>query len=77
MIHPSVTFYHDCSPEPRIRIIDEESLNKLKMEVKNFASSIAGKFSFSDVMAITASLKKHKLIGSMIVDNYSKKFRIK
>ena len=47
------------------------------MEVKNFASSIAGKFSLSDVMAITASLKKHKLIGSMIVDNYSKKFRIK
>lgn len=77
LIHHSVNFSHDCSPETRIRIIDEESLNKLKMEVKNFASSIAGKFSFSDVMAITASLKKHKLIGSMIVDNYSKKFRTK
>lgn len=77
LIHHSVNFSHDCSPETRIRIIDEESLNKLKMEVKNFASSIAGKFSLSDVMAITASLKKHKLIGSMIVDNYSKKFRIK
>lgn len=77
LIHHSVNFSHDCSPETRIRIIDEESLNKLKMEVKNFASSIAGKFSFSDVIAITASLKKHKLIGSMIVDNYSKKFRIK
>ena len=77
MIHHSVIFSHDCSPETRTRIIDEESLNKLKMEVKNFASSIAGKFSFSDVMAITASLKKHKLIGSMIIDNYSKKFRVK
>ena len=77
MIHHSVIFSHDCSPETRTRIIDEESLNKLKMEVKNFASSIAGKFSFSDVMAITASLKKHKLIGNMIIDNYSKKFRVK
>ena len=77
MIHPSVTFYHDCSPEPRIRIIDEESLTRLKDEVKNFALSITNKFTFSDVMAITASLKKHKLIGSMIVDNYSKKFRVK
>ena len=55
MIHHSVIFSHDCSPETRTRIIDEESLNKLKMEVKNFASSIAGKFSFSDVMAITAT----------------------
>ena len=77
MIHPSVTFSHDCSPEHRIRIIDEESLKRLKDEVKNFALSITNKFTFSDVMAITTSLKNHKLIGSMIVDNYTKRFRTK
>lgn len=77
MIHHSVAFFHDCAPDKRIRIIDEESLEKLKYEVKNFASSITGKFGFNDVMAITTSLKNHKLIGSMIVDNYSKRFRTK
>ncbi len=77
MIHPSITFAHDCSPESRIRIIDEESLNNLKEAVKMFAQSITNKFKFNDVISITSSLKNYKLIGSMIVDNYSKRPRKK
>jgi predicted nucleic-acid-binding Zn-ribbon protein len=77
MVHHSSVFSHDCSPESRIRIIDEILLEKLKDAVRMFANSITNKFSFNDVMSITASLKTYKLIGSMIVDNYTKKPKIK
>ena len=73
MIHPSITFPHDCSPDSSTRIIDEEALNNLKEAVSMFAQSIVGKFKFNDVIAITSSLKNYKLIGNMIIDNYSKK----
>lgn len=77
MVHHSSVFAHDCSPESRIRIIDEMLLDKLKESVRMFANSITNKFGFNDVMSITTSLKTYKLIGSMIVDNYTKKPRIK
>lgn len=77
MIHNSSVFAHDCSPESRIRIIDEILLDNLKAAVRSFAISITNKFGFNDVMSITASLKANKLIGSMIVDNYTKKPRKK
>ncbi|MBO5494506.1 MAG: DEAD/DEAH box helicase family protein [Eubacterium sp.] len=71
MIHNSNVFSFECSPNESIRIMTPECLDKFKSSVREFANSITTKFGFKDVMAITSSLKTHKLMGSMIFDNYT------
>lgn len=77
MIHNSNVFSYECSPHEGIRIMDPITLQRFKESVRDFANSITTRFRFKDVMAITNSLKSHKLIGSMIVDNYTKPFKKK
>ncbi len=75
MIHNSNVFAFECSPDENIRIMTPVCLDKFKSSVREFANSITTKFGFKDVMAITSSLKVHKLLGSMIYDNYTYAFK--
>lgn len=75
LIHPSRTFEFSASPNQNIRILDVESLNKLKERVDKFSEVVAS--SNFDVVIINSALKENRLRAADFEQNYTRNYLVK
>ena len=77
LIHNSNVFEHACPPNPKIRIMTPSLLIKFKENIKKFANNIVMTGNYKNVEQIQRLLIQFKLLGKMIVNEYSTGFTVK
>ena len=76
IIHRAVKFEKHASPDPRIRVMTEELLEKFKSAVRSFAKNITNdKKIAGDPDKLQRLLAHYKLSGEVIIDTYTIKVR--
>jgi Helicase C-terminal domain len=73
MIHPSKVVSNATAADPKLRIVTDVELSRLKTAVRNFATTIA-KNGFGSANSIAESLKYHRLTAENIIDTYTVPF---
>jgi len=71
IIHRASTFDASASPDPRMRVMNEQLLKQFKGAVKAFAEGIVGGNIISNVQEIQRLLVQYKLNGTAIIDAYT------
>ena len=61
MVHMKTKFENAASPDPDIRIIDEQGLTKLKAAVRSYVTAIATAGAFHDPKELDKQLSHHRL----------------
>lgn len=74
MIHNSSTFDVEASPDPNMRIITPDLLEKLKLAIEHFFNSIFVHGTISSVEDIKKALCMYHLNGNQIINVYSKTY---
>ena len=77
MIHNSNVFEHACSPSSKIRIMLKKHLLLFKKNIKYFANYLVFPDNYKNIKKIDELLFQYKLLGSMIVNEYTTGFRVK
>lgn len=75
MIHPSISFDYDASPNENIVIIDEKCLTELKNNIRNFVKAVSQPDNFKNNLKTYSLLEHHYLTSSGIIDKYTKKHK--
>lgn len=75
MIHPSIRIDNTASLDRTTKIIDSECLEKLKIQVKHFVTSLCAHNNFNDISFIRARLIEYRMRAEDIIVNYTKDFR--
>lgn len=68
LVHPKTSFEHAASPDPRIRIVNEAGLARLRDAIRSYAVALATKGGFQDAKEVQRQLQFHKLDASRIVE---------
>ena len=72
IVHRATRFDVAASPDPRMRIMTEEGLNRFKNAVKSFAESIASNENIAkDAKEVQKLLQQYKLDGKSIINTYT------
>ncbi len=77
MIHNSHIFEHACSPNPKIRIMTPDLLEKLRGAISNFAENVADPNFYKQVIEMDRLLNQFKLQGDMIITNFTTEYKVK
>ena len=77
MIHNSNVFEHACSPDPKIRIMTQKYLSKFKECIDKFTQNIVILNNYKNVEQTQQLLSQFKLLGNMIVDEFTIGFKVK
>lgn len=77
MVHPSTLFEYAASPEPSIRIINQEKLELFCKSVHNFVTAVASTNQLANVAEIRSKLIAYRLRASDIVATYTVPYTVK
>lgn len=77
MIHKANFFEHACSPNPQIRIMTENDLEKFKNSVLKFSLGVVQPGNFNDPAKVNELLAVNNLNGMKIVEIFTSEFRLK
>lgn len=67
LVHPKTVFEHAASPDPLIRIVNADGLQKLREQIRIYATSLASTSGFKDAREVEKKLRFHKLEAAAIV----------
>lgn len=77
MIHNSNKFEFTCSPHTNIRIMTPEYLTKFKNEIEHFAENLTNLKFYKNAIKTQQLLQQHKLLGHMIIKEYTIEYKKK
>lgn len=77
MIHNSRVFNFDCSPNPEIRIMTPDLLEKYKKNVRDFIVAICQKNNFKNIEKMNNLIRTYKLNKEVLIGEYTTTFSIK
>ena len=76
LIHPSITFEFDASPKAGVRIINEEKLELLRENIRQFINSLCSENKINDDKSIRERLLYYKLTNDKFCETYTSSFKI-
>lgn len=76
LIHPSITFDYDASPKAGVRIINEEKLQLLRENIRQFINSLCSENKINDDKSIRERLLYYKLNNDKFCDTYTTSFKV-
>lgn len=77
MVHPSTCFEYACSPNNKVRIMNEELLGYFVNNIRVFVKTIANDKKFIDVRTVEQNLAHYKLTSRDIVSTYTTTYSVK
>ena len=77
LIHHSDIFEHASSPNPKIRIMTPDYLLKFRQSVLSFAKNVVLPNNYKNVERTQELLSQFKLLGAMIVNEFTTEFKVK
>jgi len=73
LVHPTIELDEKAYPPNGTRIIDPESLDRLKDAVTGFVNELAAAGTWGQTKAVVAALTSHGLLANGIIQRFSKK----
>ncbi len=71
MVHKSVVFDFEASPNPSIKIVNESNLKSFKDSINKFSRDFVKDGNFTNVLKIQELLEYYNLTGDKIIDKYT------
>jgi len=72
MFHPRTRFQHAASPNPRIRIVDCETLDLFKTALKQYAASVLQSGQIAELDTIRRLIQDNGLAPPLIEERFTK-----